>query len=88
VWRGFRRDPGRRARHEALKAQAIAARTYLYYKLGTGGSITDGQGDPGISSGCSAAPQGGATGGAAFPVLLGLALALSRTRRRRTVTQR
>lgn len=30
---------------ESLKAQAIAARTYLYYKLETGSSITDGQGD-------------------------------------------
>ena len=30
---------------EALKAQAIAARTYLYYKLGREGAIGDGQGD-------------------------------------------
>lgn len=30
---------------EALKAQAVAARTYLYYKLRREGSIGDGQGD-------------------------------------------
>jgi hypothetical protein len=30
---------------EALKAQAVAARTYLYYKLRRQGSIGDGQGD-------------------------------------------
>ncbi len=30
---------------EALKAQAVAARTYLYYKLETSGSINDGQSD-------------------------------------------
>ncbi|MBW2276323.1 MAG: hypothetical protein JRF63_02460, partial [Deltaproteobacteria bacterium] len=30
---------------EALKAQAVAARTFLYYKLDTSGSIGDGQGD-------------------------------------------
>jgi hypothetical protein len=30
---------------ESLKAQAIAARTYLYYKLQTSSSISDGQGD-------------------------------------------
>ncbi len=30
---------------EALKAQAVAARTYLYYKLETSGAIADGQGD-------------------------------------------
>ena len=30
---------------EALKAQAVAARTYLYYKLQREGSIGDGQGD-------------------------------------------
>lgn len=30
---------------EALKVQAVAARTYLYFKLETSGSITDGQGD-------------------------------------------
>lgn len=34
------------ADYEALKAQAVAARSYLYYRLATGdGSITDGQGD-------------------------------------------
>ncbi len=36
---------------EALKAQAIAARTYLYYKLKKGTSITDGQGDQVYSCG-------------------------------------
>ncbi len=30
---------------ESLKAQAVAARTYLYYKLQTSGSIDDGHGD-------------------------------------------
>ena len=30
---------------EALKAQAVAARSYLYYKLDTSGSIGDGTGD-------------------------------------------
>ena len=36
---------------EALKAQAIAARTYLYYKLETSGSIADGQSDQVYSCG-------------------------------------
>jgi hypothetical protein len=30
---------------ESLKAQAVASRTYLYYKMSTSGSIDDGQGD-------------------------------------------
>jgi hypothetical protein len=30
---------------ESLKAQAVASRTYLYYKMDTSGSIDDGQGD-------------------------------------------
>ncbi len=33
------------ASFEALKAQAVAARSYLYYKLDEAGSIEDGQGD-------------------------------------------
>ena len=33
------------ASFEALKAQAVAARSYLYYKLEIDGDITDGQGD-------------------------------------------
>lgn len=36
---------------EALKAQAIAARTYLYYKMETAGSIADGAGDQVYSCG-------------------------------------
>ena len=39
------------AQFEALKAQAIAARTYLYYKLETSGSIADGQSDQVFSCG-------------------------------------
>jgi len=39
------------APYEALKAQAIAARTYLYYKLLNSDSITDGQGDQVYSCG-------------------------------------
>jgi len=39
---------------EALKAQAIAARTFLYYKLETAGSIGDGQGDQVYSCGSTA----------------------------------
>jgi Stage II sporulation protein len=39
---------------EALKAQAIAARSYLYYKLETSGSISDGQGDQVYSCGSKA----------------------------------
>jgi MYXO-CTERM domain-containing protein len=39
------------APYEALKAQAIAARTYLYYKLKTSGSINDGQSDQVYSCG-------------------------------------
>ena len=42
------------APYEALKAQAIAARTYLYYKLSTAGSIDDGQSDQVYS--CGSAP--------------------------------
>ncbi len=30
---------------EALKAQAVAARTYMYYKIATSGSVKDGTGD-------------------------------------------
>jgi len=40
---------------EALKAQAIAARSYLYYKLETSGTIVDGQGDQVYT--CGAQPQ-------------------------------
>ena len=36
---------------EALKAQAVAARSYLYYRLETGGSISDGTGDQVYSCG-------------------------------------
>jgi hypothetical protein len=36
---------------EALKAQAVAARTYLYYKLETSGSINDGTSDQVFSCG-------------------------------------
>src|SRR5512139_3044056 len=36
---------------EALRAQAVAARTCLYYKLETAGSIGDGQGDQVYSCG-------------------------------------
>jgi hypothetical protein len=36
---------------EALRVQAIAARTYLYYKIETSGSIGDGQGDQVYSCG-------------------------------------
>jgi len=39
------------APYEALKAQAIAARTYLYYKLLNSDHITDGQGDQVYSCG-------------------------------------
>jgi len=39
---------------EALKAQAVAARTYLYYKLKRQGSIGDGQGDQVYTCGASA----------------------------------
>ncbi len=40
---------------EALKAQAVAARSYLYYKLNTSGSIADGTSDQVYT--CSAQPQ-------------------------------
>ncbi len=40
---------------EALKAQAIAARTYLYYKMETAGSIADGTSDQVYS--CGSAPN-------------------------------
>ena len=40
---------------EALKAQAVAARSYLYYKLANQGYITDGQGDQVYS--CGATPN-------------------------------
>ncbi len=36
---------------EALKAQAVAARSYLYYKLETSGAVSDGQGDQVYSCG-------------------------------------
>jgi hypothetical protein len=39
------------APYEALKAQAIVARTYLYYKMETSGSIKDGTGDQVYSCG-------------------------------------
>ncbi len=39
------------AAFEALKAQAVAARTYLYYKLDTSGSIADGTNDQVYSCG-------------------------------------
>lgn len=42
------------ADYEALRAQAIAARTFLYYKLESAGSIGDGQGDQVYS--CSREP--------------------------------
>lgn len=42
---------------EALKAQAVAARTYLYYKLRREGSIGDGQGDQVYTCAASAGPQ-------------------------------
>ncbi len=42
---------------EALKAQAVAARTYLYYKLRREGSIGDGQGDQVYSCAASAGPE-------------------------------
>lgn len=42
------------ASFEALKAQAVAARTYLYYKLRRQGSIGDGQGDQVYTCGNSA----------------------------------
>lgn len=42
---------------EALKAQAVAARSYLYYKLHHVGSITDGQGDQVYSCGREPGPQ-------------------------------
>ena len=42
---------------EALKAQAVAARSYLYYKLDTSGSINDGTSDQVYSCGASPGPQ-------------------------------
>lgn len=42
---------------EALKAQAVAARTYLYYKLDTSGSINDGTSDQVFSCGANPLPQ-------------------------------
>ncbi len=39
------------APYEALKAQAIAARTYMYYKMETAGKIADGQSDQVYSCG-------------------------------------
>ncbi len=40
---------------ESLKAQAVAARSYLYYKLDSSGSIDDGQGDQVYS--CASEPD-------------------------------
>lgn len=45
------------AAFEALKAQAVAARTYLYYKLDTSGSIADGTSDQVYSCGRSPRPE-------------------------------
>lgn len=42
---------------EALKAQAVAARTYLYYKLDTSGSIGDGTGDQVYTCGTEPEPE-------------------------------
>jgi len=42
---------------EALKAQAVAARSYLYYKLDSSGSINDGTSDQVYSCGSSPGPQ-------------------------------
>lgn len=42
---------------EALKAQAVAARSYLYYKLDSAGSINDGTSDQVYSCGASPGPQ-------------------------------
>ncbi len=42
---------------EALKAQAVAARSYLYYKLNEYGSIDDGQSDQVFTCGRSPGPQ-------------------------------
>ncbi|MGZ5970762.1 MAG: SpoIID/LytB domain-containing protein, partial [Polyangiales bacterium] len=39
------------APYEALKAQAIAARTYMYYKMETAGAVADGTGDQVYSCG-------------------------------------
>ena len=36
---------------EALRAQAVSARSYAYYKIGVEGSVTDGQGDQVYSCG-------------------------------------
>ena len=45
------------ASYEALRAQAIAARSYLYYKLETSGSIGDGTGDQVYSCGNQPGPE-------------------------------
>jgi murein DD-endopeptidase MepM/ murein hydrolase activator NlpD len=42
---------------EALKAQAIAARSYAYYKMLTSGSIRDGEGDAVYTCGRSPGPE-------------------------------
>ena len=42
---------------EALKAQAVSARSYLYYKLGRGGSIMDGTGDQVYTCGREPGPE-------------------------------
>ncbi len=42
---------------EALKAQAVAARSYLYYRLDTTGEISDGTGDQVYSCGREPEPQ-------------------------------
>ncbi len=41
----------------ALEAQAVAARSYLYYRLSTGGSIGDGTGDQVYSCGREPGPE-------------------------------
>lgn len=45
------------AAFEALKAQAVAARTYLYYKLDTSGSVADGTSDQVYSCGREPRPE-------------------------------
>jgi MYXO-CTERM domain-containing protein len=45
------------APYESLKAQAVAARSFLYYKMETAGSIGDGQGDQVYSCGSGPSQQ-------------------------------
>jgi hypothetical protein len=42
---------------ESLRAQAVAARSYLYYKLETSGSVKDGTGDQVYSCGATPGPE-------------------------------